>query len=340
MADKAFHTLIVGQREFTLGHAEWIDSGMVSDTYSFRDVLKCEDMFLRSEVSTEEDMKVSGISRLWERNGKEVITETKTEVGLWKASPGVFDWATKVGNLIKTERDHFNGPVPRKLVADIYLNNREAVADDPLIIAKLQDLASRGIPTDSACIITQDRKLCKTASAVSGLWVARLSTYAMPLIVKDIGNLQKEIMSYEGEGGYISELSIPEQYRIGFTIVDTGSLDEMLMKHDLVDIGDGGKKTYRYQSSKFFLHRGKRKEVFTYIPIKGTGKTLSDLRSMKDPNGHPMFEWFKPEHRALRKLPKFNSYAKGSSASSNKTNQSSSSQRRVKDRRRAMSEKQ
>jgi len=342
MKDKAFHTILTGAKEFTLKHAEWIDRGMVSDTYSIRDILKCEDMYLRSEVSTEEDMKVSGISRVWERNGKEVMTETKTEVGLWKSTPSVYEWAHRVGNILSAERDNYGPTLPRNLVATIFYENREHVADDPLVVAKVLDYANKPdlLITDVGCIVTQDRNLCRAAASKSGRAIARLSTYGVVKILKNLNNIQEDTIALEGDKtGYISQISRKMKIRIGFTIVDTGSVDEMLMRHDFTDIGEGGQKPYSFNTSSFFTRKGKRHEILTYTPIKVEVKTLDDLRSFRDPNGHPMFEIFKPHELESRKLPNFESYAKGSSVSSKTTTHSTKRESRKKDRRKAMSER-
>jgi hypothetical protein len=291
-------------------------------------------MFLRSEVSSEEDMKVADVGRLWMRNGKEVITHTRTEVGLWKVSPGMFNWAQSIGAKLKEWRQQTGlQTLPRPDVARIYLDNREEVADDPLIVAKLEDVSRKGIPTDSVCVISQDKRLCKTAASRCGINVIRISTYAMPLLFDGV-NMEEKVMALEGDKNLIGEIiNFPNNPRIIHTMVDTGSLFEMLMKHVETDIGEGA-KTYQFQTMRFFQDQeGKRHEIVSYTPTSTSEKVPFSLLSRKrDPNGNTLVETFRPEKILPTKLPKFESYARGSDrssrGSSSTTKRSKSSKRR------------
>jgi hypothetical protein len=323
MNDPNFRTVLTGAREFTLEHASWINLGLPSDTYGVRDLLKCQDMFLRSEISTEEDMKVSGISRLWLRNGVETITETRAEVGLWQVSPGLFNWAQNVGDLLKQERDLLDvETIPRSVVATIYLNNRDEVADDPLIIGKLLDKTQNGVPGDCVCIVTQDRKLCAAVARKCGISVYRLSTYAIPLLFPG-EDMEEKARSLEGDWDFLGEyVKFSEKPRIIYSMVDTGSLFEMLMKHTVTDIGEG-RRLYSFQSTEFFQsHGGKRKEILSYELVRGKALTETILYKMKDGNGNRLLEVHRPQKTVLKKLPKFESYARGSDASSKRSTNS------------------
>jgi hypothetical protein len=318
LKDERFRNVFAGARVFTLEHAAWIHDGLKSDTYSIRDILRCEDMFLRSEVSTEEDMRVSHIGRVWQREGKQVLTETRAQVGLWKVSPGLYDWAHRIGDLLVAKRDEWGDPtIPRTDAANIYLQNREEVSDDPLIIEMLLERSRGGIPSDTLCIVTQDRKLCRSAAAKTGLTVFRVSTYAMPLLFKG-EDMQSEICGLEGPQSQIGKLiQFPNSPRIIYTMVDGGSVFEMLTKHDVTDVGEG-KKTYSQRNVRsYYDNKGKRHEVTAYT-LTSTQETVgaATLHKMRDFNGHALFETFRPEKTLTSKLPKFESYSRGSSRSS------------------------
>jgi hypothetical protein len=317
MKDKAFHVIYSGAREFTLAHAKWITEGFKSDTYGFRDLLKCEDMFLRSEVSTEEDMKVAGISRLWRRNGKDVITQTRAEVGLWRVTTSAYEWAHDIASLLIKEREELDVlTLPRSVVARIYLNNREMTADDPLIVAALLQYTAGGLPTDTACIVTGDRVLCRSAATKCGINILRLSPYAMPFIFKgkDMQDRISELESIQGSIGAVVKL--PENLRITHTMVDTGSVAEMLMKHSFNDIGEGA-KTYRTQTIRFLERDGKRVELRSFEPTKTQDRIdIGRLRRLTDPNGYSVAETFVPEKRIMSKLPKFENYGMSGGRSS------------------------
>jgi hypothetical protein len=263
-------------------------------------------------------MKVSGISRTWLRGNKYVETETKAEVGLWQVSVGMYQWAQKVGSKLVSMREEFGQvTLDRSLVARTYLDNREEVADDPFIIEMLLQKARAGIATDRLCIITQDKKLCKTAARMTGLIVYRLSTFAIPLIFRK-EDMEERVSSLEGGDNVISQhVKLAGNPRIIYTMVDTGSLYEMLSKHDVTDVGEGT-KLYSFQSLRFSENSsGNRTETISYsVPMEREILVDSMLYKMRDKNNMPYLEIIRPEKAAITKLPKFESYAKGSSRSS------------------------
>jgi hypothetical protein len=324
-ADPAFRTVLAGARDFTLSHALWINEGMQSDTYRIEDLYRCHDMFVRSEVSNEEDMMVSGIDREWLRNDKVVITQTRNQVGLWQVSPGNYQWAQEVCEQLVKEREEYEySSLPASVVSKIYFANREGISDDPLILEKMErqvgfhrSVYQGALPTDSLLIITQDRKLCRAVANRTGLVTYKVSTYVIPYMFQK-ETMQEDVMSLEGANdNYAKYIDISAQPRIIYTMVDTGSVGEMLLKHDVTDIGEG-KRLYSFQSSRFRKnHSGKRVEILSYEPI-GPREVLTDgfLKTQKDTNGHAYFEKFIPQNMFLKKLPKFESYARGSSRSS------------------------
>jgi hypothetical protein len=330
LKDKSFNLVTSGAREFTLEHAKWIHAGLKSDTYSIKDLLRCEDMFLRSEVSTEEDMKVSKIGRMWTREGKQILTETKTQIGLWQVSPGLYDWAKQVEDQLVQERGLREvATIPRSAVASIYLNHREQVSDDPLIIEMLRQKTANGIITDAVCVITQDKALCKRAAMLCGVKVLRISTYALPLALNG-ELLPKTPALLEGHVSVLRKyVEFPENYpRVTHVMVDTGSLEEMLMKHDYTDIGDGGRKVYRRRTVRTFTDEKGRHEILSYEESKRQHCRLVDLQKMKDPNGNLLAEMYHPDKSLMSRLPKFESYDKGSSVSSKGSTSSKNSKSR------------
>jgi hypothetical protein len=320
MKDPAFNVVLTGAREFTLDHAKWINLGMPSDTYSIRDLFKCQDMFLRSEVSTEEDMKVSGITRTWRRGGKYVETQTKAEVGLWQVSVGMFQWAQEIGTKLVQLREEmvpYRPTLPRPMVARLYLDNREEVSDDPLILEALKQKAASGIATDNLCIITSDVRLCKAAARETGLSIYRISPFAMPLIFQD-EDMEDQVLALEGSANLVGKyINLAGKPRIIYTMVDTGSLYEMLAKHDVTDVGEG-RQLYSFQTTKFSKNSlGNRTETISYsVPTEYETLEDSMLRKMRDKNNMPFLQVIRPEKTAFSKLPKFESYAKGSNRSS------------------------
>jgi len=324
MADEAFKMVVTGAREFTKEHAQWIHEGCKSDVYSLHDLIRSHDMFLRADVSTEEDMMVSGISRRWLRKGRMVDTETRAQVGLWEVSPGAWTWAQRMGNKLTEYREENNlQTIPTLDVARIFMQDREEIADDPLIMAMLRNQILRGgISTDAAAIVTGDRNLCRRAAEDIGITIYRLSPYALPRYLAGEDMMEK-IWTLEGPGNSLADFfdfpkdSVTHSDRTKYVMVDKGSVDEMLSNMRFEDIGFGGESTYKAVHQSFMSINGKRTESFSYIPQVSNGRvSVFKLKGSKDPNGRPFFEIHFPQKVELRKLPKFESYSKGSATSS------------------------
>jgi hypothetical protein len=130
----------------------------------------------------------------------------------------------------------------------------------------------------------------------------------MPFIFKgkDMQDRISELESIQGSIGAVVKL--PENLRITHTMVDTGSVAEMLMKHSFNDIGEGA-KTYRTQTIRFLERDGKRVELRSFEPTKTQDRIdIGRLRRLTDPNGYSVAETFVPEKRIMSKLPKFENY--------------------------------
>jgi hypothetical protein len=332
IGSKDFRTSLSGAREFLQAHADWIHDGARTETYSIRDILKPQDMFLRKEVSTEEEMKVSQIGRLWNRNGKDVITETRAEVGLWKVSPDMKLWAETIGNkLDKARGEHATGTLDTRIVKDIYFYNRENVADDPMILDRVQELSKGFMPYMTIYLFTQDRKLCKAVATTSGMNVLRVSPN---ILLSFVGpeNVEEGIMKFDMNPALANSVITPPEgvKPCVISIVDTGSLGEMLMKYESLDDIQGMAKkiVYRRESIASGRNYRGRFETLSYKPIL-TGSVLGLSGHMiRDERGRPAYELFRPQKRLVTRTPKFESYKDGDSLKSESQVSSGSSTRR------------
>jgi hypothetical protein len=305
--DPEFNVVIQGAREYTLQHARWVHEGCKSDTYSLRDILRSQDMFLRSEVSTDEEMKVSGISRLWLRNGKNVITETRADVGLWQVGEDMRDWARQVGTSLVEKRDSKGvTTLARSDVLNTYWDNREYVADDPLILRRVLQLSARLTSTENGVIFTKDRVLVKMCANHSGMNFYRVSPSVLLHLVKG-GDVRSKCLELDMNPKLAEELLKLPGNPVRISIVDTGSLDETLMNHERVVLSGKEKIVSRKRIDYGRNSRG-RFEVFSQRVIDES--TLAGIfnRTTKDDSGRPAFEYFKPQKAIRLKIPKFEAY--------------------------------
>jgi hypothetical protein len=326
MKDPSFRVVLTGAKEYTLQHALWVHEGCKSDTYTLRDIFKAQDMFLRSEVSTEEEMKVSGISRLWVRNGRNVITETRAEVGLWQVSNDMQVWAASMASKLAEKRLYENvKTLSRSQVLSIYYENRENVADDPLILQHVLSLSARFTPSEQGVIFSQDRRLAKALANRSGMTFYRISPEVLLRLVPEGDDIREKCMQYELPTLVNRDFSIPGT-PIRISVVDQGSLDVALMTHrdDIKLPGMSWNNIFEAERVDMGKSTHNRYETYVYKPIGARSKQrFSKERGI---DGRMLYERFIPQKSTRSKLPKFEQYRSGNSSGGNsKTSCSSGS---------------
>jgi hypothetical protein len=329
LGSKDFSTVLAGAREFLQAHADWIHDGVRTETYTIRDLLKPQDMFLRTEVSTEEEMKVSGIGRLWNRNGKNVITETRAEVGLWQVSPDMKLWGETIAQKLVDERAARGvQTLDSRIVREIYFNNRENVADDPLILDRVVAESGRFTLVDTVYLFTQDRQRWKRAANMSGMSVLRISPSTMLSFVKDELGVQDFIMSFDGNpvlaNRYITGATVGRKTAV-LSYVDTGSIAETLMNHENNSGFSGRVKSdiFKREVQSYGRDFRGRYEILSYKKIAGGRLGIVDLR-IKDNRGRSAYEIFRPQKTVRTRAPRFEAYKDGESLRSRSTGTSTS----------------
>jgi hypothetical protein len=302
-----------------LAHAKWVHDGCKSDTYNLKDIVKSQDMFLRTDVSTEEEMKVSGISRLWVRNGKLVETETKASVGLWQVGSDYKEWATKVGSILEDKRTTLGvDTLSRTDVTDIYWGHREYVADDPMIIKRALAISERLGPQETGVIFTQDTCLVRKTANRTGMTFVRVSPSVLLELISP-EDARRKCMEFDMNPQLARAMlkNMPGN-PVSISLVDTGSLDAMLMTH-VQDINTAAKSGY---SKRTLINYGTddrgRFEVYSLKAIPSSKLAGVYSNKARDNLGRPAFETFRPQKTLRTKVPKFEAYRSyGSSAKSN-----------------------
>jgi hypothetical protein len=149
-------------RHFEEMHAHFVFNGGKDNVYSIQDLTISEDMFLRTEVSVEESLKVPNIPlTLPDHSGRLTTKMTKSQVGLWKIDQSQFEWAQAHADRLR-EMALKQRPLTRVQVMSQYNSDRTWVSDDEPIMGLIrEDLRGVSATTRIYVIITSDRKLCK-----------------------------------------------------------------------------------------------------------------------------------------------------------------------------------
>jgi len=325
MKDSFFHYSAAGERDFTLLHAEWITMGAKSNVYSIRDLRRPEDMFIRSEISTEENMKVSGIERLWMRGGKPVITETTTKVGLWKVSSSNYEHAEEtLSKLVAIREKTESGTLERAAVMNVFYDQRDNMDDDGLILDKvLKDTGSSAVGTGVLVLISTDNQLARSIAKKSAKKVLRISP---SVLVPYVGlEVEEVIKAMDGNVNAFTKfvkfgrnLGLHEKAILG-VYVDTGSLQTTLTRYEVGTLS-GRKPKKKIMELRIIeigiSEEGHRFEKVGMRPVKASTDDLTlNWPPVKDKDGHFDFTIMKPDSEIRIKVARYDSYMEGDSQS-------------------------
>jgi len=176
MGDKAFRTLTVGRRDFTMLDALWIYNNGQGEHYSLNDLTLSEELFVREEVSVEETFKVAGIVlRPIPSHGPVVDVVTRTRVGLYEISQGMEEWADELLLALKSKRDELGHPLGPEESGPIYDERPEWVNDDSGLIARcLKDTSNLNAKVGKVLLISGDRRLANQMAQTCNVQVMRI----------------------------------------------------------------------------------------------------------------------------------------------------------------------
>lgn len=319
MKDAFFKFSSAGERDFEYRHAQWIVDGCKSNSYDLRDLRRPEDMFVRTEVSTEEEMKVSGIDRIWVKKGEKVITQTRSTVGLWRVSESMYQHAEEVlGDLVSAREATGVSTLPRSAVTNIYYSRRENDADDAHITRRaLQDSKLLVDGAGFFVLISTDQQLAKIIAAQTNTDVVSLSPASF--IPKFGRKSEEKINALDGNQALFStvaqfhkdtELRVS---RIVGIYVDTGSLQSALARYttEVLPERKSKEKTYRRRLIKTGIdENGYRFEtVGLKILNEPDGKITFSKAFRRDDLGYPRYIRTRGGQPVKIRVAKYRSYA-------------------------------
>jgi len=249
-----FHVVNCGVTAFTRWDADWLFNGGKSTNFSIDDLTSSEDMFLRTDVSEDESMRVGGIPlRPIINNMKEVLTTTT--VGLYQIGTGMYEWAEKLTQRLISSREKKGVLSSADALLD-YEVDPEWVNDDTLIIARcLRDTAGLHGKAQTVLLVSADKRLGHQLANTCNLHVVRLDP--TDYILWSIRHGRDPIHEEPEPADIVGEIpSLYDANLVRHVYVDTGSVGAYLAKVD-PDL-DHGVRIRTPRSSRVHPVTGKR----------------------------------------------------------------------------------
>jgi len=233
-----------GATHFTKWDAEWLFFGGKGESFSIEDLTSSEDLYLRTEVSEEETMKVGSIPLRPIVGNVQRRVVTTTSVGLYEIGSGMYEWACNLTDRLIEHRREVGRPLrPADALRD-YAKDPEWVNDDTLIIARcLHDTVGRAARSTTVALVSADRRLANQLSNscnVTVVWVdprSYIST-CLELGFGPLTEVEPEIVT--------SFLGTTGQHPLSRVYVDTGSVNSFLAR---IESREGGKLKFHINHS-------------------------------------------------------------------------------------------
>lgn len=299
-----------GVRELTKRQVRWLCDGGKGVAFTIDDINRSEDMYIRSEVSLEESLKVPGIPLNTVLNSGPYLRETVAKVGLWQVAQREEDWADDFVRQVSDIRS--SGRIPgHDDVLSILQNDRWYVNDDLPLLGKVVK-SFQGKPPGTVLIVSTDIRLSKLIALRAGQNVLQVHPEVLAkLIRKQDGTWSSDnLLSEEEEAQFLSYFRGkllrygPEPSEI---ILDSGSMGAYFMKMECATNGHGintgalakkfdfvfenvdGKRTVSYR--EIILDRYQPFKAYFYAK-NGTSTTVTiDPDPSSQPSGSERSSW-------------------------------------------------
>jgi hypothetical protein len=152
---------------------EWHCLGGKGESFRIEDIVTSEDMYIRSEVSLEEALKVGGIPLKPIFNGRSSIVKyTEARVGLWQVSKSQEEWADHVIDEL-LQASATVRPLRPPSVLEIFERNREWISDDEILVKIALD-ATMGKPKSTILLYSNDFRLGRVIAQTTGWYVVNV----------------------------------------------------------------------------------------------------------------------------------------------------------------------
>jgi len=228
LTNENFHVVNCGATTFTKWDAEWLFFGGKSENFSIEDLTSSEDLFIRTEVSEDETLRVGSIP-LRPIYGKSKKVLTTTTVGLYQIGAGMYEWASELTDRLISRRQRLGRPLDRDNALQEYEVNPEWVNDDTLIIARcLRDTKGKALASTFVILISADKRLGNQLSNTCNVTVIRVDPREYILFCHGIGQDPTKEPDPVMLRTYLSGME--KAHLLEHVYVDTGSVNAYLTK--------------------------------------------------------------------------------------------------------------
>jgi len=249
-----------GATHFSKWDAEWLFFGGKSDNFSIEDLTSSEDLFLRSEVSEDETMRVGSIP-LRPIYGKSKMVLTTTTVGLYQIGSGMYEWASDLTARLIKKRQSLNRPLDASDALEEYEISPEWVNDDSLIISRcLRDCTGRAYRSTGVILVSADRRLGNQLANTCNVHVYRVNPVSYIMLALYLHKPPLEEMDCVIAQAFmdLKEGQVPVHY----IYVDTGSVNAALSR---VAEADDQSLKIKVTGDCHILPRGRRQYSYELI---------------------------------------------------------------------------
>jgi hypothetical protein len=259
-----------GVEDFTREHGKFLTTGD-NRFITLRDVYFPEDMFISEEVGIHTILKVGGIPLQATLPRGVELQVTTSEIGLWKISGSMLEWANNKLDQLKILRDENKSPIPYKDLLPIFSEDLEWVNDDLGLIAKALDVV-KGLRKAGSFVwlISADEQLAFRMAQTIKIPVARVRPED---VIIQLHGSQKELKDINSEWLMDTFPYNKKRYKHSAMVpVDTGSMaatlinyDEMSVKRVLVSEGENlnGKRVVKHRLEKVGIHKAAHPMFYT-----------------------------------------------------------------------------
>jgi len=211
-----------------MNHANWLSKGARGNTLNIFDIPSTSDMYVKSEVSIEESLKVGGIQLKVQGKSNWIPQRTITKVGLYEITDTMEQWCDDKLNALIALRNDKGKPLIRSEILPVFTENKEWINDDSLLIAecieRTKDLGRESI----VALVSTDKRLANQMSRQANIKIILVDPLSLVKAFPErtwcsTSSLTKD----ELFGAY------PKKHRYGakkpiFVLIDSGSLASSL----------------------------------------------------------------------------------------------------------------
>nr|WKR37706.1 hypothetical protein [Leptosphaeria biglobosa narnavirus 13] len=217
VGDSNFQMITSGRTEFTREDALWIYSNGRTMNFSLDDIYFPSDMFVRSEVSMEETLKVPNIPLQPEGAGGKAV-KTTAKVGLYQINHSQEEWADRLLGKLVAERETLGRPLRVAEYGPIMIQDREWVNDDSGLISQCMTSTAH-LVGGTVCLISADRRLANQMASSANVVVRRV--HPLQYIAYKVAEGRRTFDSSEMPGQAFADLVGVNPWLV---FVDTGSI--------------------------------------------------------------------------------------------------------------------